>query len=267
MKITIKADTLTLLFIWSLHQILFPGLLLCLLVAGCSRDTSKEISHSSDVSNQVGGRSLRYLALGDSYTIGTNVDSKERWPNQLVELLQEDKIDIVEPIIIAGTGWTTDGLLTEINNAELKSPYDLVSVLIGVNNQYQRRDVNEYRLQLRHILQLAVKLAGDKPKRVIVLSIPDWGVTPFALRRGDSDIKRIAQEIDRFNAVKKAEAKRLDVHYIDITPGTRKAKNQHQLFASDGLHPSGEMYAQWAKAAFPVARQSIDSSAFAGSTR
>jgi lysophospholipase L1-like esterase len=175
----------------------------------------------------------RFLALGDSYTIGEGVTPEERWPNQL---------RIGEPEIIARTGWTTGELSAAIDAASLQSPYDLVTLLIGVNNQYRGRGVEEYRREFAALLRRAIELAGGKPSRVIVVSIPDWGVTPFAAGR---DRAAIAREIDSFNAVNRAEAWRAGARYADITPISRQ---KPELVASDGLHPSGAMYAEWARA-------------------
>lgn len=198
-------------------------------------------------------QAIRYLALGDSYTIGESVHENERWSNQLAELLraspQLDGRD-VEVTIIARTGWTTAELWQGIEMRAIQPPYDMVSLLIGVNNQYRGYDINEYREQFRFLLEKAIEYAGDKPANVFVLSIPDWGVTPFAAGR---DAAKIAQEIDSFNAVNREEAEKLGVAYVDVTPVSREAANDPSLIAGDGLHPSGRMYAEWAKLALPIA--------------
>jgi len=180
----------------------------------------------------------RYLALGDSYTIGESVAPAERFPNQLAR-----ELGIGEPQIIAKTGWTTDELDAAIDAAEPKGPYDLVTLLIGVNNQYRGRDAEEYRKQFVALLQRAIGFAGGDPKKVIVVSIPDWGVTPFAANR---DRAKIAREIDHFNAINLEEAARAGARYVDITPISRR--DDPSLIASDGLHPSGKQYAEWVKA-------------------
>ncbi|WKZ42136.1 MAG: SGNH/GDSL hydrolase family protein [Anaerolineales bacterium] len=196
---------------------------------------------------------IRYLALGDSYTIGESVPENERWSNQLADLLrassQLDGRDI-EVSIIARTGWTTAELWQGIEMRAIQPPYDMVSLLIGVNNQYRGYDINEYREQFRFLLEKAIEYAGDKPANAFVLSIPDWGVTPFAAGR---DAAKIAQEIDAFNAVNREEAEKLGVAYVDVTPVSREAANDPSLIAGDGLHPSGRMYAEWAKLALPIA--------------
>jgi len=198
---------------------------------------------------------IRYLALGDSYTIGESVDVSERWPHQLVERIKlspqfEGGGRGVEVSIIARTGWTTQELWEGIQDSELEPPYDLVSLLIGVNNQYRGYDINEYREQFVFLLNKSIEYAGGDPNRVIVLSIPDWGVTPFA---ADRDREQIAKDIDAFNAVNRTETEKLRAHYVDITPGSREAVDDPLLIASDGLHPSGRMYTEWAKLALPIA--------------
>ena len=192
---------------------------------------------------------LRYLALGDSYTIGESVPKEERWPNQLVHLLGANGIE-AEATIIARTGWTTDELWQGIQAGQVQPPYDLVSLLIGVNNQYRGYDLDEYRQQFIFLLGKSIEYAGGKPGRLIVLSIPDWGVTPFAV---DRDRQRIAQEIDKFNMVNREESEKAGAHYVDITPGSRRAGDDLALIAPDGLHPSAKMYAIWAEQVFPVA--------------
>lgn len=192
---------------------------------------------------------LRYLALGDSYTIGEGVAPEERWPNHLVRLLAMRGVRMAPPEIVATTGWTTDELQAGIEAATLSPPYDLVSLLIGVNNQYRGRDLAEYREQFRALLGRATQFAGAAD-RVLVLSIPDWGVTPFADGR---DRAAIAAEIERFNAAKQEEAGRAGARYVDILPLSRLAARAPHLSAADGLHPAGAMYALWAEVALPHA--------------
>ena len=195
---------------------------------------------------------MRYLALGDSYTIGESVHPAERWPVQLAALLRTEGLAVDEPQIIATTGWTTDELWAGIDRAAPRGPFDLVSLLIGVNNQYRGRDLEAYRRQFEALLARAVKLAGRQPKRVLVLSIPDWGVTPFAQGR---DRAAIGRAIDQFNAVNQQAAQQAGVHYVDVAPGSRLAASDAALVAGDGLHPSGKMYAEWARLALPAARE------------
>jgi len=206
-------------------------------------------------------KSPRFLALGDSYTCGESVEPSLRWPVQLSAFLKAVNIDAGDPQIIAQTGWTTGDLLAAMEAATLQPTYEMVTVLIGVNNQYRGGEIGQYRTELTRILQSAKQLAGGNSKHVIVLSIPDWGVTPFAARQtGDPSTKRkISADIDRFNAVNREETERLGAHYIDITPISRQAPTQPDLIARDGLHPSGKMYALWAKktlTAIKVARNS-----------
>jgi lysophospholipase L1-like esterase len=192
---------------------------------------------------------IRFLALGDSYTIGESVPENERWPNQLADLLKAAGYQ-VEVKIIARTGWTTSELWEGIQQDEITPPYDMVSLLIGVNNQYRGYDIEEYRQEFIFLLNKAIEYAGGDKNKVFVLSIPDWGVTPFAQGRG---AEKIASEIDTFNKINKDEAQKAGVAYVDVTPVSREAVNDSTLIAVDGLHPSGKMYAEWAKLAFPVA--------------
>jgi lysophospholipase L1-like esterase len=193
--------------------------------------------------------SYRYLALGDSYTIGESVAEAERWPNQLAGLLANKGIP-TDVTIIARTGWTTSELWQGIQEQEVDPPYDLVSLLIGVNNQYRGYDINEYREQFVFLLNKSIEYAGGDPNRVIVLSIPDWGMTPFARGR---NVQQIANEIDTFNTVNREESEKASVHYVDVTLISREVVNDLSLTAADGLHPSGKMYAMWAKVALPEA--------------
>jgi lysophospholipase L1-like esterase len=192
----------------------------------------------------------RLLALGDSYTIGEGVAPADRWPARLAMRLRQAGIAVDEPEIIARTGWTTDELAEGIARAKVSGPYDLVSLLIGVNNQYRRRDLEEYRLQFASLLTRAIAFAAGSPRHVLVLSIPDWGATPFAATR---DPTRIAREIDAFNAVNRAETEAAAAHYVDITPCSRLLGPQPGMLAADGLHPSGTMYAAWVDLVLPVA--------------
>ena len=192
-----------------------------------------------------------YLALGDSYTIGESVDSALRWPVQLTEGLRSEGVGLGDPAIIARTGWTTDELTRGIVESGAAGPYDQVSLLIGVNNQYRGRDLEEFRTQFLDLLSQATAFAGGDAGRVLVLSIPDWGVMPFAEGR---DRAQIAGEIDAFNQIKSVESERAGVWFVDITEISREAAADPSLVAGDGLHPSGAMYARWVEAALPVAR-------------
>lgn len=195
-----------------------------------------------------------YLALGDSYTIGEKVQAADNFPHQAVALLRAAGLPFDEPVIVARTGWTTDELEDGIQKANLQPPYDFVTLLIGVNNQYRGRPVNEYALEFEALLHKALQFAQNNFTRVIVLSIPDWGATPFAEGR---DRRQITAAIDTYNAVNKQVADQYNVHYIDITPGTRDAATDRGLVADDGLHPSGQEYARWAGQVAAIIRHEI----------
>lgn len=188
-------------------------------------------------------KTYSYLALGDSYTIGESVPIHESFPYQTVQLLRKAGYALYAAEIVAKTGYTTDELQAGITNSQLLPRYDMVSLLIGVNNQYRGRNLQEYTQQFEALLQQAIGFAGNQVQHVFVLSIPDWGVTPFASERNSA---AIAQEIDAFNEVNKAYAQKYSVNYIDITPGTREAAGDPSLLAADQLHPSGKDYGRWA---------------------
>lgn len=201
---------------------------------------------------------IRYLALGDSYTIGEKVAEKDRWPNQLAALIEaspqfQQAAGVDEDIhvrIIARTGWTVNELWQGMQVNPPSGRYDLVSLLIGVNDQYRGLPVDGYRDDFRFMLGKAVEYAGGDPKRVIVLSIPDWGFTPFA---ADRDTEPISQQIDEFNAVNLEETEAVGAHYVDVTVISRMAMDDFDLITGDRLHPSGKMYAMWAEKTLPLA--------------
>ncbi len=188
---------------------------------------------------------LTYLALGDSYTIGENVPIYDNYPYQAVQLLRKSGISIHAAEIIAKTGWTTDELEQGISHTILQDKYDIVSLLIGVNNQYRGRSVQDYEPGFERLLKKAIEFAGGKQQHVFVLSIPDWGITPFAKDRNSA---QIAAEIDAYNEANRRISLQHGVHYIDITPGTREAASDESLLADDKLHPSRKEYAKWAEA-------------------
>ncbi len=201
---------------------------------------------------------IRYLALGDSYTIGESVPVEERWPDRLARLLASDRegslwegvqIDLT---LIARTGWTVKELWQGIQADPPQGAYDLVTLLIGVNDQYRGYPIDGYREDFRFMLGKAIDYASVNPHKVIVLSIPDWSVTPFA---ADRDRPQIVKDIDEFNAVNRREAEKAGVHYVDVTSVSREAVSDAALIASDGLHPSGKMYTLWAQELFPVASE------------
>lgn len=227
-----------------LTAILF--LLICSSACGKKEIPPRNSSYMDSIP-PVNGKKYHYLALGDSYTIGEQVPIGENFPNQSAFFFKTDSF-YAETRIIARTGWTTDELVTGINAANalspLRSQYDFVSLLIGVNNQYRGRTVENYRTEFEGLLVQAIQFAGNRANKVVVLSIPDWGVTPFA---EGLDRTRIAREIDAYNAVNKEISIRYNVHYIDITPWTREAATDRTLLAADGLHPSGKEYQRWAE--------------------
>ena len=190
---------------------------------------------------------VHYLALGDSYTIGEGVAEHECWPVQLAAQLRAQGVPVDPPRIIATSGWTTDALSSAIDAAEqarsLLPRYDLVTLGIGVNDQYRGRALGDYALAFRMLLERAIALAGGKPCHVLVPSIPDWGTTPFA-RSSDRDCANIAERIDAFNAVAAAVCAQRGVTFIDVTRIGRRDENL-ALLVDDGLHPSAALYRQW----------------------
>ena len=206
----------------------------------------------SSGSERSGRPEVRYLALGDSYTIGELVEPDERWPARLAALLRKEGLAVRDPEIIARTGWTTDELAAGLDHAAPRGPFGLVTLQIGVNDQYRGRDAGEYRDRFRVLLERAVGLAGGEAGRVIVVSIPDWGLTPFARGR---DLAAIAAAIDRFNAVNREETDRAAARYLDITTISRRpaAPGSETRVTSDGLHPTGAVYGEWARHILPLA--------------
>jgi lysophospholipase L1-like esterase len=195
---------------------------------------------------------IRYLALGDSYTIGESVPESGRWPVQLVALLRERGVEIRDPRIIARTGWTTDELSAAMDEQEPLGEWDFVSLLIGVNNQYRGRPVEDYRPEFERLLQRAIALAGGRADRVIVLAIPDWGVTPFGAKSG-RDLAAVSAQLDAYNAAKREIAQAQGVAFVDIAAVSRTRGGEPSMVAEDGLHPSAALYAEWAALAFPIA--------------
>ena len=192
-----------------------------------------------------------FLALGDSYTIGEGVDAQLRWPAQLATRLREEGHSIDPADVIATTGWTTDELASALPSAQLRDRYDLVSLLIGVNNQYRGRDPENYRIECAGLIDFAIGKANGRAQRVMVLSIPDWGVTPFAAAQG-ADAERIAAHIDHFNAIARELSIARGTAWIDVTDISRGAGRD--MLTNDGLHPSAEQYALWAERVLPAAR-------------
>ena len=194
--------------------------------------------------NDTDQKSISYLALGDSYTIGEGVEQSGTFPWQTNNLLRKKGWKTEDPLVIAKTGWTTGELQMAIDKAEITREFDFVSLLIGVNNQYRGYSLAEYEKEFSKLLSKAIGFAGKEPDHVFVLSIPDWGKTPFAEGR---DREKIAREIDAFNAANRKITIQMGAHYIDITPETRKVNEFPDLLTSDRLHPSAGAYAQWAE--------------------
>jgi len=201
-------------------------------------------------------RPATFLALGDSYTIGQGVTPEERWPERLVASLAARGMAVAPPRVIARTGWTTADLERALAPERPAGPFDLVSLMIGVNDQFQGRTLDSYARGFGALLAQAVTLAGGEPRRVLVLSIPDYGVTPFARRVG-LDAREVAAEVDRFNAAAALATQRAGAHWIDVTPASRRAAADVELLARDGLHPSGKLHAQWAALVLPVAVEAL----------
>ncbi|MCD6011459.1 MAG: lysophospholipase L1-like esterase [Flavipsychrobacter sp.] len=185
-----------------------------------------------------------YLALGDSYTIGEQVPMHDNFPHQAVKLLKQRHIEVADPVIIATTGWTTDELAASIREHNIRETFSFVTLLIGVNNQYRGRSIDNYRDEFLALLNQAIAFADNKPEHVIVLSIPDWGVTPFAEGR---DKQKVAKEIDDYNAACKEIALAHKCQYIEITESTRQNGQNPEYIVADKLHPSGKEYAIWAE--------------------
>ncbi|KRT17459.1 lysophospholipase [Pedobacter ginsenosidimutans] len=206
------------------------------------------INQATNTSNGKGN--FTYLALGDSYTIGEAVKQTESFPYQLQSLLKTQGINVTDPKIIAVTGWTTDELQAAIKKENLTATYSFVTLLIGVNNQYRGYPINTYKKEFTELLQTAIAFAGGNKNKVFVVSIPDWGATPFGQNSGRNP-QTIASEIDSFNTANQEITLSAGVNYTNITPVSRNAAVDLSLVASDGLHPSAKMYTQWATALLP----------------
>jgi lysophospholipase L1-like esterase len=221
--------------------------LLILVVISCAKTkpqgTSNFRNTDTTSSNSGTDTAWSYLALGDSYTIGQSVGETERFPAQIVAILRQQGIKISNPVYIAQTGWTTGNLQQAINNQN-PSSFNVVTLLIGVNDQYQRVDTSSYAIRFAQLLEKAISLANGKKSNVFVLSIPDYSATPFV---ASPDKIRVSTEIDLFNAINKRVTLFYGVSYTDITPSTRQAATNATLIASDNLHPSGSEYRKWAE--------------------
>jgi lysophospholipase L1-like esterase len=229
-------------------------------LTGCAKkpvNTPIVSKRDTTITKPMPDTNLTYLALGDSYTIGQSVIQNESFPYQLVNLLNStDGFHVDAPNIIATTGWTTNQLINAISYRKTPTNhYDIVTLLIGVNDQYQGNSQTNYQTEFAQVLQTAINSARDSDKtRVFVLSIPDYGVTPFA--NGQDSV--IGPQIDQFNAINKAISLKAGVNYLDITAISREAANDPTLIADDGLHPSPKMYALWIQQLAPVVAARLD---------
>lgn len=227
--------------------------ILLIMLAACAKDKPKANIYIPVLPDTLASDKT-YLALGDSYTIGQSVSADEPFPVQTTALLNAQGLHLKPPQIIARTGWTTGDLLSSLSAANLSNNYDVVTLLIGVNNQYQGRSQAEYRTQFTELLNKAIFYAADRKNRVFVLSIPDYSVTPYAQ---GSDTAKIAREINEFNAINKEITLGMGIKYLDITPISREARTDASLIAQDGLHPSGKQYARWSALLMPLIKASL----------
>ncbi len=225
-----------------INPLIFP--LILFTIAGCT--SPKQVTESSE---------FRYLALGDSYTIGESVPQNERWPVQLSDSLNSEGFSVVETNIIATTGWTTAELQEGITVANPDSAYDMVSLLIGVNNQYRGYDFDIYEIELVELVDWAIALAGGDTSKVFLVSIPNYGVTPFGQSRGED---RIRQELLEYDGYASQIADQYGIPFFNITPISEKAKSDASYIAEDNLHPSGKMYTEWVTLMLPEIIQLID---------
>ena len=196
------------------------------------------------------------LCLGDSYTIGEGVALHQNFPYQLLQLLRKEKHSFSAPEIVAKTGWTSFELLEHLQQTTLENKYDFATILIGVNNQYRNLNATDFATDFEILLKKALHLVGNNAKKIIIISIPDWGVTPFATERNE---QQITNEINTFNGICELAAQKHQTHFINITESTRLAKNDHNLLTTDLLHYSQKEYANWAKKVFEVIKKEINS--------
>lgn len=230
-------------------NIFLPILLFVILFMGCSSEDSKLIADTK--------KSIQYLALGDSYTIGEGVCWNCNFPNQLKDsLLQTELFSSVNVKIVAQTGWTTTNLKNAIANENLMANYDLVTLLIGVNNQYQNKPYSLYEIEFPELLQTAITLANGNKNRVIVVSIPDYAYTPFG--QSSSNPSTISNQLDNYNAFAKNHAESLGITFINITDITREGLNNPNLVASDNLHPSQLAYRKFVERMLPIALEKLN---------
>lgn len=231
---------------------LFVCILFSLLSSACTKTEEMTAVKQPETTTIIpnSGSKITYLALGDSYTIGESVKQAESFPYQLQNLLKDKNLDVSTPKIIATTGWTTDELQSAIKAENLNQTFSFVTLLIGVNNQYRGYPISTYKKEFSELLQKAIAFANGDKTKVFVVSIPDWGATPFGKNSGKNP-QTIASEIDAFNAANQEITLAAGVSYTNITPASRNATTDPTLIASDGLHPSGKMYSEWANALLP----------------
>lgn len=230
-------------------NIFLPILLFVILFMGCSSEDSKLIADTK--------KSIQYLALGDSYTIGEGVCWNCNFPTQLKDsLLQTELFSSVNVKIVAQTGWTTTNLKNAIANENLMANYDLLTLLIGVNNQYQNKPFSLYEIEFPELLQTAITLANGNKNRVIVVSIPDYAYTPFG--QSSSNPSTISNQLDNYNAFAKNHAESLGITFINITDITREGLNNPNLVASDNLHPSQLAYRKFVERMLPIALEKFN---------
>lgn len=234
--------------------LLSAGMVLLLAACSATAERTDGEMNTAETSKKEREGPARFLALGDSYTIGESVASDQRWPVQLVRALRKEGIETAAPRIIAKTGWTTDELAKAVEDAALEPGYDLVTLMIGVNNQYRGRGVDNYHDELEDLLERSIRLADGAADHVIMISIPDWGVTPFA-RKDERSAEEIAEEIAAFNAVNRELAESHGARYVNVTDISREVADDILLVANDGLHPSAQQYRRWTKRILPVARE------------
>lgn len=221
-------------------------LLSCLVVLfSCAKNKAQTIEDNAQTDLKV----LRYLALGDSYTIGTVIGSENAYPDIFGDSLRQDfRVDSLELLVIAQDGWTTGDLLAGIGQKQLAANFNLVTLLIGVNNQYQGRSITEYEQEFRTLVRGAIALAGGDSTRVLIISIPDWGVSPA----GAGNRASISEEIDNFNLAQHQIARQEGLQFVDITTLSRNGLLDSSLIASDDLHFSAKMHRQWCDLIYPI---------------
>lgn len=234
-----------------MHFNIIPFLLFIVILASCNDEILNEMQ---ELFPEEIKEPIKYLALGDSYTIGESVAPSERYPVQLINRLRTDGIDAINPQIIARTGWRTDDLISAIESSNITDTFDIVSLLIGVNNQYQGSPIDNYKVEFEQLLEKALRYAGGDKNKVFVLSIPDYGFTPF----GSYNQDRISFGIDVYNTINKRITEEAGISWFNVTTVSRMGLDSPELIASDGLHPSGEMYRQWVNLIYQEVKSKVE---------